>query len=42
MSLESVLLSTESGPGFTLTSPLSKISIKSHECRKMNIREVKQ
>ena len=42
MSLESVLLLTESGPGFASTSPLSKIRIKGHACRTMKIRDVKQ
>ena len=42
MSLESVLLSTESGPGFISTLPLSRIRIKSHACRTMKIRDVKQ
>ena len=40
MSLKSVLLSTESGPGFTSTSPLSKIRIKSNACRTIKIGEV--
>ena len=42
MSLESGLLSTVSGPGYTSTSPLSQIRIKSHACRTMKIREVKR
>ena len=42
MPLKSVLLSTESGPGFTSTSPHSKIRIKSNACRTIKIGEVKQ
>ena len=41
-SLVSVLLSTESRPGSTPTSLLSKISIKIHVLRTVKIRELKQ